>query len=253
MLIDDIVDFVFPRHCIICKKRLTRQEKYICIPCYGLIPRTQFHTVESSDLEKLFWVCADKVKIGRAVSFFYYTDTCREILFKLKYKKNPRIGTYIVSQYVKEIETSGFFDGIDMIVPIPLHWIRQCKRGYNQSDYIAEGISKMMGIPICTKAVKRVVNNKSQTLMRRSERADNVKNIFRLIHPEMLTNRHVLIVDDVVTTGSTIISCIGEIAKATNVKVSVLALSYAGQTTVPQRTGEPFPFIPISAESLSKL
>lgn len=253
MLIDDILDFIFPRYCIICNKRLTRQEKYICIPCYSHMPRTMFHTVEHSDMEKQFWICADKVKIGRAVSFFYYTDTYKEILLNLKYKRNPKIGTYIVSQYIKEIEKSGFFDDIDMIVPIPLHWIRCCKRGYNQSDYIAEGISKMIGIPICTKAVKRVVNNKSQTLMRKSERQKNVENIFRLIHPEMLTNKHVLIVDDVVTTGSTIISCIGEIAKATNVKVSVLALAYAGQTLVPQNNLEPLPSVSISVESLSKL
>lgn len=253
MLIDDILDFIFPRYCIICNKRLTQQEKHICIPCYSHMPRTMFHTVEHSDFEKQFWVCANKVTIGRAVSFFYYTDTYKEILLNLKYKNNPDIGTYIASQYVKEIEESGFFDDIDMIIPIPLHWIRRWKRGYNQSYFIAEGISKMTGIPICTKAVKRVVNNKSQTLMRSSERHDNVENIFRLVHPEMLTNKHILIVDDVTTTGSTIISCIGEIAKATNVKVSVLALAYAGQTLVPQNNLEPLPSVSISVESLSKL
>lgn len=253
MLIDDILDFIFPRYCIICNKRLTQQEKHICIPCYSHMPRTMFHTVEHSDFEKQFWVCANKVTIGRAVSFFYYTDTYKEILLNLKYKNNPDIGAYIASQYVKEIEESGFFDDIDMIIPIPLHWIRRWKRGYNQSYFIAEGISKMTGIPICTKAVKRVVNNKSQTLMRSSERHDNVENIFRLVHPEMLTNKHILIVDDVTTTGSTIISCIGEIAKATNVKVSVLALAYAGQTLVPQNNLEPLPSVSISVESLSKL
>lgn len=253
MLINDILDFIFPRYCLLCDKRLTTQEKHICLPCYIHLPRTMSHTVEHSELEKHFWVSEKPTCIGRAVSFFYYSDTNKEILLNLKYKKNPYVGTYMASQYAKEIKDCGFFDDIDLIIPIPLHWIRRMKRSYNQSKFVAEGISKVTNIPVCTKAVRRVVNNKSQTLMDSRKRRDNVENIFRLIHPEMVAGKHVLIVDDVPTTGSTILSCINEITKAPNVKVSILTLAYAGQTLVPSNDIEPLPSISISVENLSNL
>lgn len=266
MLIDDILDFIFPRYCVMCDKRLTTQEKHLCLPCYMHLPRTSYHKVEHSNLEKLFWGLKREddstdsainynVPIERGTSFFFYTESTKKILKQLKYYSYPEIGLYMASKFVEELkdDDSSFFDDIDVIVPIPLHWIRQMHRGYNQSTYIAQGISKETGIPVCTKAVKRTVNNKSQTLMARNKRHNNVKGIFSLTHPELLEGKHVLVVDDVTTTGSTIASCCNELIKIPNVKISVLTLAYAGQTIIPANEEMPLPYISITPERLSKL
>lgn len=256
MLIDDIIDFLFPRSCVICGKRLTTQEHYLCLPCYMHLPRTQYHTVEHNDMERLFWGYADRLPIGQAVSFFHYNDSTKRILMQLKYQKNPHIGEYLAGRFVQELQadSTAFFDGIDIIIPIPLHWIRRLGRSYNQSEHIAQGISKATGIPVSTKVVRRVVNNKSQTLMKKHERRDNVSNIFRLIHPEHITGKHILIVDDVTTTGSTVASCAQELAKAQNIKVSVLTLAIAGQTPGnPNDDQQPLPYISVTTDQLAKL
>ncbi len=252
---DDFLDFLFPRFCVICGKRLSTQEKHLCLSCYTHLPRTNYHLAEHSELEKNFWGWGKEMPIEKAVSFFMYNDANKEILIQLKYKRNPQIGTYMASQFAKEIknDNSTFFDDIDIIVPIPLHWMRMIKRSYNQSYYVAKGISRETRIPICTKAVKRILNNKSQTLMQRNERQDNVKGIFRLVKPELLAGKHILIVDDVTTTGSTIMSCAKEIAKAQNTKVSILTLAMAGQTLIPSDDSDILPNVKITKEVLSKL
>lgn len=246
----ELLDFFFPRSCALCGKRLSLQEQHICLSCYIHLPRTMFHTTEHSPLEKLFW---GRLPIVRAASFFHYSESTKEILLQLKYKDNPHIGEYMASQYAKEIVDSHFFDDIDVIVPIPLHWLRRIKRGYNQSEHIAKGISRVTGIPICTKAVKRNRNNKSQTRVMRHQRHDNVEDIFTLTRPEMLADKHILIVDDVTTTGSTINACAQEIAKAPNTRISVLTLAFASQSQIPVFDANVMPTTSANVEALSKL
>ena len=126
-----------------------------------------------------------------------------------------------------------FFKDIDAIVPIPLHWKRMLKRHYNQSHYIAQGISQSTGIPIFNDVVKRMVNNVSQTQVKKQERKENVKDIFKTFHPEKIKGKHILLVDDVTTTGSTITSCAQELAKIEGVKISILTLAIAGRSSLP--------------------
>lgn len=250
LMLNDLLDFFFPRYCVLCGKRLTKGEQHLCLPCYMHLPRTMYHTVEHGKMEKLFW---GTLPVERATAFFHYTDATKEMLIQLKYNSYPQLGEYLASQFAREIEDSGFFEDIDIIVPVPLHWLRRMRRGYNQSEYIAQGISKVVGIPVCTKAVRRTTNNKSQTLMHKTERKENVDNIFKLLHPCMLENKHVLIIDDVTTTGATISSLAKEIVKAQNTKLSVLTLSIAGQTPVPPNDLEPLPSVSIKTETVSRL
>ncbi len=128
----------------------------------------------------------------------------------------------------QELLPQDFFQGIDYLVPVPLHWRRLLHRGYNQSERIAQGISDITGIPVLGDVVSRVRNNQTQTHLNRQEREKNVENIFRAQHTERLRNKHLLIIDDVMTTGSTIISCGREITQAEpTVTLSVLTLGRA--------------------------
>ncbi|MCR5313214.1 MAG: ComF family protein [Bacteroidaceae bacterium] len=222
----DIINFFFPRHCIVCGHRLSIHEKHICFSCLALLPRTNYHLAEHSVAEQIFW---GRFPIEKAVCFFFYdARNIRQILWSLKYDSNPYIGKYLARIYAREIKGSGFFDGIDGIIPVPLAWMRKLKRGYNQSEYIAQGISEETGIPMFNDIVVRIRNNETQTRLGRAERQANVKDIFSVIAPEKASGKHFLIVDDVLTTGSTISSLCETLVKSGNIKISVLTLAIAG-------------------------
>lgn len=224
--LSDILEFLLPRHCELCGTRLSKDEKRICLSCVDGLPRTNAHLVKDNPIEKLFWTY---FPIEKATSFFFYdSKDVRWSIYGLKYFENPELGEEITKIMAKELLETGWFEGMDTIVPLPLHWKRKMKRGYNQSYYIAKGISKVTGLPIDTKSLKRVVNNVSQTRMSHATRKDNVKDVFRLVHPELVAGKHILLIDDVITTGSTTISCAKELAKAGDVKISVLSIGFAG-------------------------
>lgn len=127
-----------------------------------------------------------------------------------------------------ELSATDFFDGIDALVPMPLHYLRRYKRGYNQCDYIAEGIRRVTGIPVVNGVLKRVRNNPTQTHLQINEREQNVANIFRVVHPERLENKHILLIDDVMTTGSTLHAALQELQHIPGIRLSVFTIAYAG-------------------------
>lgn len=230
-LLKDILNFIFPQRCIICRKRLTNKENFICTSCLIHLPLTNYHLVENNPLEKYFW---GLFPIERATSFFYHEgEKTRSIIYHIKYYNHPEIGKILATNYAKELQDYQFFKDIDAIVPIPLHWKRMLKRHYNQSSYIAQGISQSTGIPTFNNVVKRVINNVSQTQVKKHERKVNVKDIFKVFHPEKIKGKHILLVDDVITTGSTITSCAQELAKIQGVKISVFTLAIAGRSGLP--------------------
>ena len=233
-ILSDIADFVLPRHCPVCQKQMVKGEKGICLTCLSDLPKTNAHLIEENPIEKLFWTF---LPIERVTSFFFYNSMkSHQTIYHTKYFSHPKIGEIIAREMSEELKDANFFDGIDIIVTIPLHWRRKMQRGYNQSDFIARGINQATGIPIASNVVKRMVNNESQTHMRTSDRRKNVQGIFQLTHPERVRGKHILLVDDVITTGSTIISCGQELMKAGDVRFSVLSLDYAGEPFYREQT-----------------
>ena len=213
--------------CVVCGHRLTVSEEYLCTKCNFHLPRTNFHKNPYENMmAKLFWA---QIPIERATGFYFYephAETAR-IIYQLKYEDQPEIGEVMGRMMAKEIKGSGFFDGIDGIVPVPLAKGRQHQRGYNQSMEIAKGVSEVTGLPIYDKVVKRIYFKSSQTNLGRWARQENVEKVFELIDDAKIYGKHLLVIDDVVTTGATIIACSKELVKAGDVKVSVLSLGFA--------------------------
>lgn len=225
MLLRDIRDFIFPRQCITCGNRLRIEEECICASCYTNLPFTNYHLSKHNELEKMFW---NTFPMQRATSLLYYDEEyTRRIIHVLKYDKRPKVGFHLAQIYANELKYLGFFEGIDCIIPVPLHWKRQMRRGYNQSKYIADGISKVCGIKVYHDVIKRSVNNPSQTRLNHAQREENVNGIFQLKKAHKIQGKHILLVDDVTTTGATIASCSKELAKAGHVKISILTLAIA--------------------------
>ena len=148
------------------------------------------------------------------------------LMHRLKYKNAPEVGTRLAEMAAKELLDSGFFNGITRIIPLPLSKKKQRQRGYNQSEYIAQGLSAVTGIPIDASLVKRDISNETQTHKNRDERWENVKDIFSANSNATLDGEHVLLVDDILTTGATLCSCANTLKTQCDCKISIFTLAY---------------------------
>lgn len=191
------------------------------------LPKTNFHKVRNNLVEKTFW---GRIKIEHATSYFFFVkgSVYQEMLHKLKYKGRSDIGVYLGSRFGHELAQTTEYSCIDRIIPVPLHPNRLKTRGYNQSERIATGLSNAMNIPVDTQSLKRKIYTETQTLKSRDERWTNVSNAFEADFSANLNGQHILLVDDVLTTGATIEGCAIALQKQfPNVKISVATLAFA--------------------------
>lgn len=219
-----LLDLISPQLCVVCGKRLSAVENVICISCNLKLPRTDFSkNPYENEMAKLFW---GQIPIERAAAFFYYEShsNTTNIIYKLKYKGHSEIGPVMGRKVAVEFQRDSFFDGIDGIVPVPLTKKRFRRRGYNQSEEIAKGVSEITGLPIFNNIVKRTVFKSSQTNKSRLGRRENVEHVFELNGELPVNVKHLLVVDDVVTTGSTVIACARQLAKIDGIRISVMSL-----------------------------
>ena len=219
-----VLDVISPRICVMCGRRLSATEEVICNKCNFHLPRTGFaNDAYNNEMAKLFW---GRLPIERASALFYYEahSETANIIYQLKYKSHPEIGYEMGRMVAKEFKCYDFFDGIDGIVPVPLTKKRQVHRGYNQSEEIAKGISEITGLPIFNDLIKRTQFQGSQTRRNRWERNDNVEHVFTANKPIPANVKHLLVVDDVVTTGATIVACSSKLTSSADIKISVLSL-----------------------------
>lgn len=225
-LADDFLSLFFPRICHGCGEHLLRNERLICTECLVAIPRTRYHLSEDNPVARLFW---GRCSIERAAAFSYYNrgSRIRKIIHALKYDGVKELGEFLGRIYGTQLMESSFLEGIDYIVPVPLHPARERKRGYNQSAGICSGLSAATGIPVKTNLLKRSAFSATQTKRSRYDRWLNVEGIFTISGKELLKNKHILLVDDVITTGSTIEACAAELKKVENLKISVAAMAWS--------------------------
>ena len=221
-----VADLLFPRLCPVCGSELNAGERYVCARCMAELPRTGFHSMEFNPMEQLF---AGKVPVERATGYFFYERGSRHasILHSIKYYNQPQLGEWMGRQFAHEVAASGVFDAVDAIVPVPLHRSKLVQRGYNQSEYIARGISKVINRPVA-KLLKAVKEHDTQTRKGRYERLVNMQNVFTVTDITAIAGRHLLLVDDVVTTGATLLTCAETLKQSVaDVRISIATLAVA--------------------------
>ena len=222
----DLFWLIYPDLCVACSGMLHAGEIGICTSCRLHLPKTDFHLQKDNDVIKHFW---GKVRIESAAAAYHFTkgEKVQNLIHNLKYKGRKDIGVFIGELYGHTLKQTEAFSSIDIIISVPLHKRKLRRRGYNQSDCFAEGLSKSMKIPVGLKAVKRIVNTESQTHKHRYRRFENVNQVFEVTKPEVIQGKHVLLVDDVITTGSTLSACAESLLQFPGTKVSIAAIAHA--------------------------
>jgi ComF family protein len=222
----NFLELFFPILCVTCGNRLVTQEKFVCIDCWHDLPVTNFHFHNENKVAQLFW---GRVKIENATAYFAYNKGSKyqHLIHFIKYKGLKELGFITGQRFGSALNKSVEFNSVDVVVPVPLHPKKQKIRGYNQSEWIAKGISETMNKPVSVGNLQRNLHTSTQTRKNRYERWENVENIFEVIQPDEFAGKHILLIDDVVTTGSTLESCALQLLLIENVKVSIATLAFA--------------------------
>lgn len=219
-----LIDLIFPDLCTVCRHTLVNGERIMCLECRIGLPRTNLHSHQPNAIhERLFSIGHP---IEKATSLFYYfrENNYSRLIHDSKYRSRPIVGKTLATEHATELMATGFFDGIDAIVPVPLHFFKRLSRGYNQAEEIAGGLSKVTSIPVIP--ALSASYHRTQTRMSAHQRLLNARNSYRVSDPEAIKDLHILLVDDVITTGATLLSCVEAIKKSCpTTKVSLYSLA----------------------------
>jgi ComF family protein len=222
--LSQVVELFYPRVCMACGTSLLRAEDVICTHCELQLPKTDYHLWPDNPVVKTFYGRAD---IHSASVRYHYKKggNVQNLLHNFKYRKQSSIGVKIGRDYGKELMFSPDFQSVDYIIPVPLHYKKLKLRGFNQSERFAFGLGESMNGKLEVNNLIRTVHTSTQTKKSRWERWLNVSSIFELKNPDKLQNKHILLVDDVITTGSTIEGCLNVLSKVEGIQLSVAAIA----------------------------
>lgn len=211
-ILTDIADFFLPRTCHICGCRLRETEKTFCVRCIETLPRSLYHLMPLNPMERRF---AGLFPFVRATGHFIYSRNSQlaEAIHDMKYRKFPSVGRHLGEIVGEELNVAGFFAGADCIAAVPMHWWKEARRGYNQTDFIACGLSLATGLPV-VHVLEASRPHKTQTAMTLEQRQANLAGSFRINNADSLRGKGLVIVDDVCTTGATLRTLAAEIVSA---------------------------------------
>ena len=221
----DFTALFYPNLCIGCERSLYRDEKHLCLNCLTQLPRTNYHRIKENVIEKRFYGRAE-IQYATTLLYFEKEIITQKLLHGIKYRGKKELGEQLGALFGSQLANSRFNEA-EMIVPVPLHPNKFRVRGYNQSEWIARGIAKTMQKPLVNNILKRIIENPTQTSKGVYERWENTTGIFESENTDLIENKHLLLVDDVLTTGSTLEACILPLKKIQGVKISIAALAAA--------------------------
>ena len=216
-------EMVFPAVCEVCGQPLIDGEEFLCLNCRHKIPRVNAHVDETSEIHRR--LAQPGIPIERTASFFYYfrNNPYARLIQEAKYNDRPNINAFLGRMFATELSRAGFFDGIEALQPVPLHWWKKFRRGYNQAEIICRGISEISQIPIADNL--KAARHSTQTRKNALQRQANVAGTMSIVRPEEISGKHILLVDDVITTGATLLATAQTILReAPGTRISVLSL-----------------------------
>jgi ComF family protein len=224
---EDLLSLFYPNLCCACGDAMQHSIGIICVECQLHLPQTDFHTDENNAMIKKFW---GRIPVVHAASYLYFQKDSRvqNLLHELKYKGRTDVGETLGVFYGSILKDSDtVFKKADVILPVPLHYKKLRKRGYNQSDFFAKGLSKSMNIAWSDSLLQRNIFTETQTGKNRIERWENVEDIFELKNKENFEGKHIILVDDVVTTGATLEACANALYSKVDCAISILTIASA--------------------------
>jgi ComF family protein len=223
-ILNDFTSLFYPYLCLLCQNPLIENERHICLNCLHNLPETNYHINKGNPARALF---AGFPQVNEATAFLFFEEDgkAQQLIHLFKYYGNKPLAEFLGRIAAIKLKEYGFFASVDTIIPVPLHPKKEKKRGYNQSGLIANGISSIYGCNTDMETIKRVANTQSQTCKSVYERHVNVEKIFQLTNAENLIGKHILLVDDVITTGATTSACIEILSKIPGIKISIFSLA----------------------------
>ena len=223
---DSLLQLVFPHVCDGCGSDLLNEESQLCLRCLAAMPETNFEKHAGNPIEKMFW---GRLPLNNAAAQFYFTkeSLMQRLMHQLKYRGNKDLGLQLGRLMGISIKESGRFEDIDALIPLPLFPSKEKRRGYNQATVLCNGMAEILSIPVLNDIIFRPQHTESQTKKGRIDRWKNIEGKFVLVNNSSIQLKHLLLVDDVVTTGATLESCGNELLKLENVRLSIVTLCSA--------------------------
>lgn len=222
----DFAGLLFPQLCPACGESLIAGEDVICTDCRFTLPYTNFHLQPDNIVARQFW---GKVELQGAYALYYFAKggKVQNLMHHFKYKGMQAIGVLLGNIAGEQLVKSAVFNSVDVIIPVPLHKKRLKERGYNQSTCFANGLAQQLNAVVDDDNLVRMKSTETQTHKSRFSRFENMQEVFKVLDPEKLLGKHVLLVDDVITTGSTLEACSLQLLKIAGLKLSIATIAYA--------------------------
>lgn len=226
---ESLLQLVFPHICAGCGSDLLNEESQLCIRCLTALPETNFNLHANNPMEKIFW---GRLPLVSATAQFYFTkeSLIQHLMHQLKYKGNKELGLQLGRLMGSGLKETNRFNSIDALIPLPLFPKKEKRRGFNQATILCDGISEILNIPILKNTIIRTHHTDTQTKKGRMERWQNIEGKFELLNHASIENKHILLVDDVVTTGATLEACGSILLQADNLRLSIATLCFASRS-----------------------